>query len=318
MKVQNTRTALPDRFAHRAGFYSSRDEVIALATPIVAEALRQDMPVGLIVSDETERRLRQALDSSIGLIHLPPPEPALRASGQGVVTQRARELRELTDWAGPITVITEHHRDGVGVDASAWVEADAAMNVALAALPVTMTCLYPVELGSRALDAVRWNHPNLVDSGGVVRENLDARSPSEVLVMHPIAAPADLGRPDREMTFSPWQLIDLRTAVTEATETVGLPYDRAQDFVLAVNEVASNAVEHGHGIGRLRIWRRIDGLICEVHDTGSLGEPLPGLRPPHPNSPRGRGVWIARQLCDLLHVWTDPAGTHVRLRTLSR
>jgi hypothetical protein len=39
------------------------------------------------------------------------------------------------------------------------------------------------------------------------------------------------------------------------------------------------------------------------------------LRPPHPNDPRGRGLWIARQLCELLHVWSDGRGTHVRLQT---
>jgi hypothetical protein len=29
-------------------------------------------------------------------------------------------------------------------------------------------------------------------------------------------------------------------------------------------------------------------------------------------------MWIARQLCDLLHVWTDARGTHVRLQTSRR
>ena len=57
-------------------------------------------------------------------------------------------------------------------------------------------------------------------------------------------------------------------------------------------------------------------LVCEVHDGGRLVDPLPGLRAPHPSDPRGRGLWIARQLCDLLHVWGDDAGTHVRIRAL--
>ena len=57
-------------------------------------------------------------------------------------------------------------------------------------------------------------------------------------------------------------------------------------------------------------------LLCEVHDDGPLADPLPGLRAPHPSDPRGRGLWIARQLCDLLHVWGDDAGTHVRIRAL--
>ena len=37
---------------------------------------------------------------------------------------------------------------------------------------------------------------------------------------------------------------------------------------------------------------------------------------PAPYATGGRGLWIARQLCDLLHVWGDDAGTHVRIRAL--
>lgn len=312
MRVENTRTSLPSQFIHRAAFYASHDELLAVAVPVVEDALRRDIPVALIASSPTEARLRQVLNGASGLIHLPPPEPLLRGSGQAVVTQRARELRELTDWAGPISVISEHHQYRPGINATAWVEADAAMNVALSTLPISMTCLYPTGLGPQA-DALRWNHAYLVDRDGTVRENTDCRSPVDVLAMHPVSAPVSLGKPHKEMTFSPWQLIDLRTMVTEATVTAGLGTDRADDFVLAVNEAASNAVEHGYGIGLLQLWQQDDQLICEVHDTGSLDEPLPGLRPPHPSSLRGRGMWIARQLCDLLHVWTDSYGTHVRL-----
>lgn len=315
MKFIDTRTALPHRFAHRAAYYSSPEELLAVALPLVEGALRQETPVALIASPGTERRLREALGGAGGLIHLPPPEPWLRGSGQAVVTQRARELRELTDWNGSITVIAEHHPDRPGVNPSAWVEADAAMNVALASLPITMTCLYPTGLETKTVTAaVQWNHPQLVDRDGAVRSNPDVRQPSDVLVMYPVNPPTRLGAPDRELTFTPWQLIELRAAVGEATEAVGLRPDQAEDFVLAVNEVASNAVEHGYGVGQLHLWRQVDRLVCEVHDNGTLGDPLPGLRPPHPSSPRGRGIWIARQLCDLLHVWSDAEGTHVRLQ----
>ncbi|MDQ2707840.1 MAG: ATP-binding protein [Actinomycetota bacterium] len=78
--------------------------------------------------------------------------------------------------------------------------------------------------------------------------------------------------------------------------------------------MAGNAIEHGSGTGLLQLWLRSELLICEVHDAGVLGEPLPGLRSPRPADARGRGMWIARQLCDLLHVWTDHTGTHVRLQ----
>jgi anti-sigma regulatory factor (Ser/Thr protein kinase) len=316
VRFESTRTALPRRFTHRAAYYTSSDHLIDVAVPMIERALNRDTPVAVIASAPTERRLRGVLGDSAGLIHLPPPDSLLCGSGQGVISLRAQELSELTNWAGPVEVLVEHHPHRPGLHPSAWVEADAATNVALAALPVTITCLYPTALETETVSAaVRWNHTEVIGADGTPRENPEVRTPTEVLSMHPVLPPPRLGPPDRELTFTPWQLIDLRTAVGEATGYTRMSQPHAKDFVLAVNEVASNAVEHGYGVGLLQIWRQGDQLICEVHDSGTLRDPLPGLRPPHPNSPRGRGMWIARQHCDLLHVWTDARGTHVRLQS---
>lgn len=45
------------------------------------------------------------------------------------------------------------------------------------------------------------------------------------------------------------------------------------------------------------------------------GDALPGLRPPEPTGERGRGVFLARRLCDLVHLWTGPDGTRVRVES---
>jgi anti-sigma regulatory factor (Ser/Thr protein kinase) len=315
VKFESTRTARPARFDHRAAFYHDPADLLATAVPIAGAALSDDIPVALLTSPATEAGIRAELGDSPGLIPMPPTAAELRMSGQATVTRWARQLRELTEWAGPLIVLTEHHPDRTGLSASAWTEADAAMNVALSALPITMTCLFPRQLARASTEAVTWNHSRLLDDAGTVWDNPDVRSPADVLASHPVAAPPRLGRPDRELTFTPWQLIDLRSTVAAATAEVGMDVDRADDFVLAVNEVAGNAVEHGSGVARLHIWRTPDFLVCEIHDTGRLDEALVGLRTPHPNNPRGRGLWIARQLCDMLHVWSDQGGTHVRMHT---
>ena len=94
----------------------------------------------------------------------------------------------------------------------------------------------------------------------------------------------------------------------------GFGRDRADDVVLAVNEITTNAVEHGPGDAEVCLWSTPTGSSSRCTTEGVLSNPLPGLIAPHPAEPRGRGVWIARQLCDSLHVWADAAGTHVRLR----
>lgn len=314
MKVQNTRAGLPRRFAHRAAIYTRQAELVDIAVPLIEQARRRGSAVVLIVAASTERLIREATGAD-ELVRLAPPEPELRRSGQTVATRRARKLRELTDRDGPIVVIAQHDPDMGLLDGPTWVETDAAMNIALTTMPVTMTCLYRDPLDPVLAAAARWNHPLWVRDDGSVAENPDHREPAEVLNACPAGAPSPLGTADRELTFTPWQLTDLRVAVGEAARAAGLSHERADDFVLAVNEVAGNAVEHGSGTGLLQLWLRPRLLTCEVHDSGVLGNPLPGMRPPHASEHRGRGVWIARQLCDLLHVWADHDGTHVRLQT---
>ena len=50
---------------------------------------------------------------------------------------------------------------------------------------------------------------------------------------------------------------------------------RAADVVLALHELAANAVRHGAGAGRLRIWPRAAAWLCQVED----GDPRPPATP---------------------------------------
>ena len=38
------------------------------------------------------------------------------------------------------------------------------------------------------------------------------------------------------------------------------------DVVLAVHELAANAIRHGAGVGRLRVWNLVRELCCQVDD----------------------------------------------------
>jgi anti-sigma regulatory factor (Ser/Thr protein kinase) len=317
VRIENTRTTRPVRFDHRAATYADAERLLAIALPLLRAGLDEGRPTVLLASAATERAVRAELDQRPGLVSFPPPDDEVRGSGQSAVAWLAEQLRGLTDRRGPAVAVVERAGSS-GVASWAWGEAEAAANLALADLPVAMTCLFPAALGDAARTAVEWNHPRLLDAEGRPRHNPAARSPNEVLAAVPAPPPLPLGLPDRELSFTPWQLTEVRGAVVAAAEAMDMNPDRTQDFVLAVNEVAGNAVEHGRGTGILRVWSTERMLICEVHDTGRLPAPLVGLRAPHPASPRGRGLWIARQLCDLLHVWSDLRGTHVRLQRAAR
>jgi anti-sigma regulatory factor (Ser/Thr protein kinase) len=304
------------RLRHGVGFIDSDREVVDRAAPVVAAAQARGEPVALAVRPATARALATAAAG-------PAPVPLGRPdgpdrSGQTLAARWACELRSLTRGRLGVTVVVEHDPALDGTDGAFWTELDAALNVALAEVPATVVCLYPqlplhleVSLGARR------NHP-LVLADGALRHNPEHREPREVLAGRGAAAPTVLGPPDRRVPFDTWQLVDVRQIVADAARAAGCDRDRVEDLVLAVNEVATNAVEHGSGDAHLALWTGpgTRELLCEVHDGGRLADPLPGLRAPHSADPRGRGLWIARQLCDLLHVWSDDTGTHVRIRAL--
>jgi len=314
VKVETTRTAVSVRLQHAAGFHSSVAHLHSQLFPLVQAGLERGGPVAVAVSPDTESLLRAELGAPRGLIILPMPAGPDAGSGQTVAALRARELRELTASAGSATVVSEHWNALDGSDGSFWTELDAALNIALADLSIELTCFFPeMPLHQAILDGARRNHPQLLIDGRL-HHNPDHLSPREVLRELPAAAPVLLGAPELQLTFGAWQLGEVREAVENVLAAAEYGATRAEDVVLAVNEIATNAVEHGANEARLYVWAGADGFICEVHDTGSLRDPLPGLQAPHPSDPRGRGVWIARQLCDSLHVWTDGRGTHVRMR----
>ena len=84
--------------------------------------------------------------------------------------------------------------------------------------------------------------------------------------------------------------------------------------MLAVNEIGSNSIEHGAGQGRLRLWVTDEAVTAEVADGGTADLPFPGMVAPPAVGVRGRGLWLASELCDVLQVWSDGKGTVVRLR----
>ncbi|GAA3109942.1 ATP-binding protein [Streptomyces rectiviolaceus] len=132
------------------------------------------------------------------------------------------------------------------------------------------------------------------------------------------------GRPTLlELPFTMSDLARLRLQVTRRAEDAGLCEPRLSDFVLAVHEVASNAVVHGGGKGRIHLAHTDAGLRCVIADSG------PGLTRPKPcesaalpdaddadEAENGRGLWLAQALTDHFDVAVCEAGTMVTLVAL--
>lgn len=98
----------------------------------------------------------------------------------------------------------------------------------------------------------------------------------------------------------------LRERVAACTAAVGMPKDLSVDVLLAVHELAANAVRHGAGAGRLLMRAAVGMLHCQVSDAGPGAGPWP-LR-------EGHGLWLVRAVADDVIASSGPHGSQVTVR----
>jgi anti-sigma regulatory factor (Ser/Thr protein kinase) len=112
-----------------------------------------------------------------------------------------------------------------------------------------------------------------------------------------------------EESFDAGTLPGLRRAVRAEAVAAGLAGDRAGDVVLALHELAANAVRYGGGAGRLRMMVTGGVLRCRVSDAGTGAPGLDTARP-WPLQP-GHGLWLVAGIADQVNFVPGRAGSEV-------
>ncbi|NLU68600.1 ATP-binding protein [Streptomyces sp. HNM0574] len=104
--------------------------------------------------------------------------------------------------------------------------------------------------------------------------------------------------------FTDRDLRRVRMEVEEWAAWAGLGEPRRGEFVVAVDAVATNAVEHAGGRGRLLLRQRDGELECRIEDSGPgfTEDVIPELAPGVDGAGSGRGLWLARLVTDRLTV----------------
>lgn len=127
--------------------------------------------------------------------------------------------------------------------------------------------------------------------------------------------------PVLDQLFGSDSLHALRAAAEAHAFEAGMPEGRGADLVIAVHELASNAVWHGAGTGRLQMRNTGRVLHCLITDDGRPQPPGPagggagtaGAAGGDPEisfpEEHGHGLWMVRQLAGQFQARADPAGT---------
>ena len=119
-----------------------------------------------------------------------------------------------------------------------------------------------------------------------------------------------------DQSFDGDSLYTVRAAVAAHASEAGIQESRVRDVVLAVHELAANAVRHGAGQGRVQLWITGDGIRCEVSDAGAPPAGANGDRPMARSRDaaqwpveHGHGLWLVRQVADQASLGSGPSGT---------
>ena len=188
---------------------------------------------------------------------------------------------------------------------------EALINLAFAGTAASMLCPYDrARLGPGVIADAGRTHPVLITGG---RPRPSRSYPGAGLF------PADCDQPlpsppgrAAALTYRD-DLAHVRAFASAQARRAGLPADRARDVVIAVSELAANTWRHTDAPGALHIWAAHGELLCQVHDSGHVSDPLAGRRRPTPEAGRGHGLWVVNQLCDLVELRTASTGTTIRL-----
>lgn len=301
-----------DGLEHPALVYGSVDEFLVAMVPYVTEGIDRGEPVFAAVGPEEASALEVEVGEGPGIdikdTNEWHPVPATRLRAFHIFVNE-----QLRAGAQRIRLAGEPVWGAVGRPefVREWARYESILNAVLEPFPVTLVCTYPASrLDPEIVQDAHRTHPSVGINGGSRPSEAFEDPASLVARWSPPLSPPPT---DAERTAQ-LELRAARAFVTEQAERVGLSPGRTMDLELATSEIASNALLHGGGRATLLTWRDGEYLICQVEDEGAgLSDALAGYRPPSLAQESGRGLWLARQVVDLLQIAQTATGTAVRL-----
>lgn len=300
---------LAPQLEHAAVFYRGTDEYLGAVLGFVAGGLERADPVFVAVPGPKVGLLREHLGGQAGRVSFAdmtemganpawiiPRVAAFADAHRGRTIRYVGEPAWETRTAAELCEATRH---------------EALINLAFAGTATSMLCPYDrTRLAPGVIDGAERTHPVLISGG---RSRPSRSYPGAGLF--PAGCDQPLPSPPGRAAALAYRddLAHVRAFAAAQARLAGLPADRVRDLVIAVSELAANTWRHTDAGGTLHIWAADGEVLCQVHDSGHVSDPLAGRRRPIPEAGQGHGLWVVNQLCDLVELRTGSTGTTFRL-----
>jgi anti-sigma regulatory factor (Ser/Thr protein kinase) len=300
-------------FHHATLFYAGEDGFLDGTVPFISEAVAAEEPILVAVAVARIEILKDVLGDHAEQVHFADMH-ILGSNPARIIPAWRRFLGEHAPDGRPVRGIGEPIWAGRGpAELTECQRHEALLNVAFdEGQGWQLLCPYDLEaLDDDVIEAAQRSHPYLAQAG-TTRKSEAYVHPHEAPGPFDGELPAPHG-PVQQLTFTAEHLGSVRWFVAQGAAEASLAPSRAEDLVLAVNELATNSLRHGGGTGTLRMWKQDAALLCEVHDSGHITEPLVGRDPPRSKQSTGRGLWVVNHLCDLVQIRSTHTGSVVRV-----
>ncbi|MCZ2860422.1 sensor histidine kinase [Blastococcus sp. VKM Ac-2987] len=313
-------------FPHDALLYDSPDQLVAAGAPFLRAGLDAGEAAVVMTGPASTAALREALDDDPRLQLLDRAELYRMRTPAAITTLRRLAEKQTADGARRVRVVGEIDFGRTEREWLEWERYESVINEALTGWELWGLCAFDTRrLPEPVLESAVRTHPTLVTAAGRAA-NDGYTDPAEYLRALPVPdEPLERTAP-RLAAADVADFIGLRHAVAAELAGVPAPADVVEDFLLAVDEMASNAVRHGRPPVSLRLWTAPDRMVCTISDGGpGWDDPFAGYGPAHGAdlSRGGMGLWLARQLCDHVDIsggahHPGDGGVRVRLTTVLR
>jgi hypothetical protein len=180
--------------------------------------------------------------------------------------------------------------------------------------PLWLLCPYDADaLDAEVIDEVHRSHPAIIEPGSY-RGSTTYGGAYHVGSLFGLELPPPTG-PVRNLVVNGDDGHQVADWVRRWAEASGLSGQRSGRLATAMRTITQVSVSRPGQSEVLRLWQECSALICQIHDPGHVQDPMIGRHPDGQDTPRGRALQIANELCDLVQVRSGPAGTTIRVHT---